>query len=201
MRVDWSNLSNLPTGKFQCGYCGEKIASNVGFSCKVPENPHYVGHIYICHNCTNPTYIDTMGNQYPGEPFGKDVKHIKPKEVTDLYKESRECMKVHAYTASVMCSRKILMNIAVDKSAKEGLRYEQYVDYLAEKGYVPPNSKEWVDTIRKKGNEANHEIKTMTRKDAEQLINFVEMILRFIYEFPASFKKDDEIKQESKSNK
>ena len=40
-----------------------------------------------------------------------------------------------------------------------------------------------VDHIRKKGNEANHEIKLMTQADAEELIAFTEMLLKFFYEF------------------
>jgi hypothetical protein len=52
-------------------------------------------------------------------------------------------------------------------------------------GYVPPNGKGWVDHIRKKGNEATHEILLMSKTDAEELITFVEMLLKFIYEFPS----------------
>ena len=61
----------------------------------------------------------------------------------------------------------------------------EYVQYLADKGFVPPNGKGWVDHIRKKGNEATHEISHMERGDAEELIAFAEMLLKFIYEFPA----------------
>ena len=41
-----------------------------------------------------------------------------------------------------------------------------------------------MDHIRKKGNEANHEIRLMKKADAEELISFSEMLLKFIYEFP-----------------
>ena len=58
-------------------------------------------------------------------------------------------------------------------------------EYLSDKNYVPPDGKGWVDYIRQKGNEANHEIVLMTKEDAEDLINFSEMLLRFVYEFPS----------------
>ena len=48
----------------------------------------------------------------------------------------------------------------------------------------PPNGKGWVDHIRKKGNEAAHEIVLMTKADADELIVFSEMLLKFVYEFP-----------------
>ena len=77
------------------------------------------------------------------------------------------------------------MNIAVSQGAPEGKRFIEYIQYLADNGFVPPHGKGWVDHIRKKGNEATHEIVTMTLQDAEDLIAFTEMLLKFIYEFPS----------------
>ena len=79
----------------------------------------------------------------------------------------------------------MLMNIAVEQGAKEGLKLIEYVEYLAKNGFIPPNGKTWVDHIRRKGNEATHEISLMNQADAEELVAFVEMLLKFIYEFPA----------------
>jgi hypothetical protein len=76
------------------------------------------------------------------------------------------------------------MHIAVQKGAKAGDSFVSYVEYLASKGYAPPDAKTWVDYIRQKGNEANHEIKVMSEQDAQPLIAFVEMLLKLIYEFP-----------------
>jgi hypothetical protein len=50
---------------------------------------------------------------------------------------------------------------------------------------VPPEGKGWVDHIRKKGNEATHEISPMSKADANDLITFPEMLLKFVYEFPS----------------
>ncbi len=77
------------------------------------------------------------------------------------------------------------MHIAVDKGADEGKRFIEYVEYLSNAGYIPPDGKEWVDHIRSKGNEANHEIVIMSKGDALDLITFIEMLLKFIYEFPS----------------
>ena len=77
------------------------------------------------------------------------------------------------------------MNIAVQQGAKEGLKFIEYVDHLAATGFIPPNGRGWVDHIRRKGNEATHEIALMSQADAEELIAFTEMLLKFIYEFPA----------------
>ena len=77
------------------------------------------------------------------------------------------------------------MNIAVAQGAKQGESFIAYVEYLANSGFVPPNGRGWVDHIRSKGNEANHEIRLMSQPEAEELISFLEMLLKFIYEFPS----------------
>jgi hypothetical protein len=76
------------------------------------------------------------------------------------------------------------MHIAVEQKAKTNQTFLEYVNHLANTGYVPPNGKVWVDYIRKRGNEANHEIVLMTQGDAHALVGFVEALLRFVYELP-----------------
>lgn len=105
------------------------------------------------------------------------------------YIMTRNCCSTSAFTASVLVSRKMLMNIAVQQGAKEGQKFIEYIDYLAASNFIPPNGKGWVDHIRRKGNEATHEIALMNQTDAEELIAFVEMLLKFIYEFPARVPK------------
>ena len=94
-------------------------------------------------------------------------------------------MKVNAFTSAVMCCRKLLMNVAVSEGAKERQTFKKYVEYLVAEGHIPANTTKWVDHIRDKGNEANHEIALMGRKDAEQLIKFSEMVLQIMYGYPA----------------
>lgn len=99
--------------------------------------------------------------------------------------KARKCISVCAYTSSVLASRKLLMNIAVSEGAKQGKRFVEYIDYLAQSGYVPPKGNDWVNHIREKGNDATHEITPMRHKDATELVRFAEMLLKFIYEFPS----------------
>jgi hypothetical protein len=94
-------------------------------------------------------------------------------------------MTVNSFTSAVLTCRKLLMHIAVAKGAAPGKSFMEYVEYLDQKNYIPPDGKGWVDYIRKKGNEANHEIKIMSVADASDLITFLEMLLKFVYEFPA----------------
>lgn len=182
MTYSWNNVSTLKPKRFVCGYCGSPISSEKGF---FGQDKHSTTvHIFICHTCSQPTYFDLAGIQYPGVPYGNTVKHIPSPDVSSLYGEARQSISVKAYTGSVLCSRKLLMSIAVSKGAPEGQSFLAYVDYLTSKGYVPPDGKEWVDHIRQKGNDATHQIEIMTKEDAEDLITFIEALLKFIYEYP-----------------
>lgn len=186
----WQSVGPVSESRaFTCGYCGNAIASNQGYLGQNNQRGEDKEFIYICHRCFRPTYfaLDSVG-QMPGPLFGRTVEHIPIREVRDLYDESRRCLAVNAFTASVLCSRKLLMNVAVSKGANAGETFASYVSYLAEKGYIPPDGKEWVDHVRTKGNEANHEIVLMSRSDAEELITFMEMLLKFVYEFPAAMR-------------
>lgn len=134
-------------------------------------------------HCDHPTLFHA-DRQIPGVSPGAEVGHL-PKDIEALYTEARGCTGNSNFTAAVLVCRKLLMNIAVSLGAESGNPFIHYVGYLADKGYVPPGGKGWVDHIRTKGNEATHEIVLMNKTDAEELISFTEMLLKFIYEFPA----------------
>lgn len=189
--INWAQISNISSRKYVCGHCNNSLASNIGYAGHDANNPRISLNtfIYICHHCNKPTFFDVLGNQTPGTTYGEEVSDIISHEVAYLYNEARNCMGHQSYTAVVLCCRKLLMHIAVSKGAKEGLSFFEYVEYLSNQNYIPPDAKEWVDHIRKKGNEANHEISIMKTEDAKDLIDFIGMLLKIIYQFPAAVKK------------
>lgn len=187
--MTWQNLTTQPSKPFKCGYCGQDICSQLGY---VDAGRHDAS-IYLCHLCGCPNVFFEQ-HQFPGVSYGSKVASLPP-DIEKLYTECRACMSVQAHTASVMASRKLLMHIAVEKGAKPNLRLLDYVNYLDENHYTPRDSKDWVDLIREKGNEANHEIKIMTEQDAKDLVNFLEMLLKFIYEYPAKVQSKQSTKK------
>jgi hypothetical protein len=66
-----------------------------------------------------------------------------------------------------------------------GEHFIVYVNFIEAQHLVPPGSKPWLDHIREKGNGATHEIPSVTRPEAEELLTFVEMLLKFVFELPA----------------
>lgn len=174
----WSHAEITPPMPYRCGHCDHIVSSVIGL---LSDLPRY--QVAICSNCSQPTYF-ANNVQVPGPLFGNPVGHV-PADVASAYDEARRCMTVSAYTSAVLLCRKLLMHIAAAQGADPGKPFAFYVDYLAANHYIPPNGKAWVDHIRAKGNEATHELPAMDRADAEQLITFLEMLLRFIYEFHA----------------
>ncbi len=194
----WNDLQNLEAKDFKCGHCGEKIASNKGYFAsekrwgrRMEQYNALKGFIYICHFCDKPTFFSEDDKQVPGPAYGNSVSHISDHLVHELFEEARQCHSYNAFTSSVMCCRKLLMNISVSEGAKEGLYFQNYIDFLHENGYVPPKGKPWVDQIRKLGNTANHKIEPKREEESRLILHFTEMLLRFIYELPGLMENSD----------
>ena len=175
----WEHYSDIGPKSYICGYCGQITGVSYGYF--TDQRSHF---IYFCGGCKRPSFFEYGELQTPGFIPGNEVSHL-PKEIESLYNEARYCIQVNSYTACVLICRKILMHISVEKGAEPNQSFISYVEYLAGKGFVTPDSKAWVDYIRTKSNEANHEIVLMTSDDALQLLSFVEMLLKLIFEFPA----------------
>lgn len=180
----WQNVQNMGNIRYKCGYCGTDTTPSRGWSTNAIGG--HRGFVLICTYCNRPSFVEVFGGRVerttPATRMGEEITGL-PEELQALYDEARQCTSVGAYTSAVLTCRKILMHIAVEKGAEEGKRFIEYVNYLAQNNYIPRDGREWVDYIRTKANEANHEILIMNAKDAEDLIAFTEMLLRLVYEF------------------
>jgi hypothetical protein len=178
-------VTTIPPVDFTCGHCGREVASNLGYvgTWRSGTGSQGITRIVICSRCNFPTFFGPSGLVVPGPRFGEMVEHL-PEDVAKLYAQAREVMTVGAYTAAVMLGRKVLMHVAVERGADENLNFKAYVNYFAEQGIVTADMKSWVDEIRELGNDANHEIVVMSRHQAEELLTFVAMLLKIVYEYP-----------------
>jgi Domain of unknown function (DUF4145) len=183
---EWPNIGNLPARNFTCGYsdCGREVSSEKGWV-HSGGSPGPDGWIYTCPVCRRPTFFDVPNDmQLPGVSLGDPVKSLPP-EIETIWSEIRRSTSQESHTSAVLLGRKLLMHIAVNSGAKSGASFVDYVDYLVANHYAPPNSEPWIDKIRSHGNEANHQIVIKSKADAEEIMVFLEMLLKFIYEFPA----------------
>jgi hypothetical protein len=194
---EWIGLISISAKSYTCGYCGNNISSEKAFRTRIAQhNTATRGLIYICHTCNKPTYFTLHGVQTPGSLLGGSIDHL-PEDIEQLYREIRNATTTNSYTAAVLAGRKLLMHIAVQSGAEEGESFVTYVNYLNDNGYTPPNSQQWVDEIRQIGNEANHEIVIMTEYKAQSIIKFLEMLMKFNYEFPGEVSAPDEAQEET----
>ena len=188
-RYKWNGEYDIPSRGYTCGYCNRPLASAKGWLGQWLSDGNIRAYVFICHHCTGPTYIDHEGHQWPGIVFGNPVSDIPEKDVANLYNEARCATGAGAYTAAVLGCRKLLMHIAVAKGASAGQTFASYVDWLIANHYISRDAEEWVDHIRTKGNEANHEITIMSADDAKDLLTFCEMLLKTIFELPAVIRR------------
>ncbi|MCY8090770.1 DUF4145 domain-containing protein [Bacillus haynesii] len=182
----WRNTDPISSIYYQCGHCDKEIGPTIGYYCELdPQytNTEITAVITICPNCNFPTTL-FKDKQIPYPKEGNNVSDL-PQEIETIYNEIRVCMSNNAYTASVLLARKLLMNVAVHLGAEENQSFQHYVKYFDSENYIPKQSKDWVDIIRKVGNEATHEIPDINIDDAQEVLTFTEMLLKLIYEFPA----------------
>lgn len=181
-KTDYRGAHNIETNKIECPWCDSIISPNFGYT--VGDGLGYLrGEIYVCPNCNEIILYDSLtGRTYPNSKFGKKVNKL-PQDIEALYDECRRCYSVEAYSAVSMLSRKLLMHIAVSLGAEPNKSFKYYVDYLDENNYIPPRSRHILEFIRNQGNELNHQIIVRKKEEAEKLINFLSMILIFLYEY------------------
>jgi len=184
--LSYGNSDNVESHPVVCGYCGESVAPNIGYKITYYNSSgvRTAAIIYKCPLCKNPIiYFNDYNETIPGAKYGREIKNL-PANIETLYDECRTCYANQCYTSSQMIARTLLMHIAVEQGAEEGLSFAKYVDYLDDKGYIPPNGKPWVDFIRKTGNVANHEIVIKEKEETEKVISFLSTLLLVIYEMP-----------------
>lgn len=161
---------------FTCGHCGRD-----GSALVIAKSQGDTKSLWIqCPTCAKGSVVVNT-RVFPDVPFGPKLAGL-PDAVDAAYEEARDCMAVAAYTAAEGICRKILMHVAVDKRAAPKLTFAKYISYLESEGFITPPMKNWVDLIRKHGNEANHELEPPDRERAESTVMFTAQLLRSVYE-------------------
>ena len=175
----WRNEEKLVSLLFTCWNCNNQVASDRGYK---THNDNLKKKIYLCPHCHAPNVYDLNENAILSSLPGKEIKKL-PENIKNVYDEVRKCMQSNSFTGAVMLMRKIIMNIAVHEGAKENKNFDEYVDYLCNNGIVHKKSKKKADSVRKLGNDANHEIENRTQEEAQNFFEFIELLLMANYEF------------------
>lgn len=166
-----------------CGHCDTAVAANVVAGS--PTGQAWLqcpscgsGSVRVPHPAGGPCAI------FPGALPGQAVSNL-PVDVATAWTEARSAFGAGAFTAAEIMCRKILMHLAVDVAASEpGRHFTDYVDALEGTGYITTGLKPVVDSIRERGNVANHDLPASTSEDARTTLTITEHLLRSVYELP-----------------
>lgn len=178
---------------YKCSKCERDISGAV-VARAMDEAGNYVRWLQ-CTICGDGAVQMADQNVYPAVSFGVKLEGL-PDEIEVAYKEARDCIGVGAYGACELVCRRILMCVAVEKGAKEGQSFSDYLTYLGKEGFITDAMKGWVEIIRKNGNKAAHEIDRVEQKRAESTIMFTAELLRIVYEMEFMAEKYGSEKEE-----
>lgn len=158
-----------------------------------------------CRNCQQPTIVfeekfiaDTSAREkHSGGiiswrgffwwPF-LNVHSVKdvPSEITAALMEAKTCYSAQCFRASAVMARRTLEAIIADKNASEKSLYAG-IKKLKELEIIDKNLLEWATEVRLIGNNGAHfdPIDSVTKEDAQNVILFIEQLIKFIYSMPA----------------
>lgn len=186
--VSWFQLQLLVSHSYKCPYCQQFVSSEHGYTFTVTKKNDTGnkittnGDVCICPSCSSPTIL-IGSTQIPGIAEERSVSYL-PDDINTIYEEARTCMSHNCFTSVAMLCRKIIMNVAVEKGAKEGDKFASYIDFLESEHYTPKDSKLWVDKIRTLGNGATHKIDIISQETAKTILKFTRVLLMIMYELP-----------------
>lgn len=182
----WDKTEKITAQSYTCGYCGNKVGSNIGYHLYLSDDDYA---IYLCPYCGRPSFMEN-GVITPGSSYSQPITGL-PDTVQSIYDEARNSYQVGAFTGVILICRKILANVAVYYGAKDGDSFVHYVDYLINNGYVPEKSRDWIDKIRTEGNSATHNQTSKNKDDAQRILDFVQMLLLINFKFNSDYKNSE----------
>jgi len=113
-----------------------------------------------------------------------------PNDIAGAFAEALTTLAANCPRASAVMARRTLEAITVEKGETKGTLAER-LNALGVKGILHPTLSEWAREVRLVGNTGAHfdPIEQVTIEDAQQLVNFIRELLKYLYELPAELKR------------
>lgn len=168
----------------QCPYCGV-------YSLFTPRTSFRDYGIYTCNHCNKAVLLigvtdDKFSDQYPKRTPQLD-KSI-PIEIANDHVEAIKCFDVGAFKATVVMCRRALQGSVIEKGTTKDKLKDQ-INELCDKRIITEDIRDWGHEIRLTGNIGAHPdedgLKGVTKEDAEQMMQFMERYLEYVYVLPA----------------
>lgn len=135
----------------------------------------------------------------PQNPLGKQFDDV-PEAIACAASEAFACASVGLYRAAILLSRSIVEACAKDQGITRGNLAEK-IDKLAEEGLVSQLVRDQAHEIRYFGNDMAHGdfIIPVKAEEAEEVLNFLEILLNVVYQQPAKLHAMQIARQERKT--
>jgi hypothetical protein len=113
-----------------------------------------------------------------------------PSDIADALAEAATALAAGCYRASAVMARRTLEAVTADQGESNGTLATRLAA-LSSKGVLQPTLGDWAKEVRLVGNTGAHfdPIDTVPKEDAEQLLSFVQELLRYLYELPAELNR------------
>lgn len=153
--------------------------------------------LFGCPQCTEPmlvrqyesgSYQDDWGHEtvtYAGNeriyPVERTIHAKIPETIRRSFAEARRCLEHRCYIASAIMCRRTLEALCKHHDTK-GKNLAKSLEELHEAKVIDDRLYEWAEALRADGNLAAHDPEaTFARQDAEDLAEFSEAILEYVF--------------------
>ena len=201
-----------------CPHCsGEKIGFTFVAECRLqPEIPIRFMVLYKCNKCqggfvviylqkirsaaykspaaatTDPTDVGfTVAEKYPARMPTRVPAHV-PDPLGRFFQQAHDGFRRGDHDASGAMSRKVVDVSTQKLLGEDSKKYGNIagrIDALAYAGKLTAELKDWAHQVRLGGNEAAHDQEPYSKEEAEELLDFAELYLTYVYTLPARLKE------------
>jgi hypothetical protein len=163
----------------------------------------------VCRNCLQPTIV--IEEQYINDKLSRDgistgtinwrgffwwpffnmkLDESLSEEIQQVLREAKINFSTQCYRSSAVMSRRALEAIASEKGEVTGNLFQK-IKNLTNNGVLDKNLGEWATEIRLIGNSGAHHdpIDDVNKEDANQILLFIEELIKYLYIMPAEIQK------------
>jgi hypothetical protein len=113
--------------------------------------------------------------------------HIPADELKSYFNQAWDSLRRGNWDASGAMSRKVVdvstqMLLGTDATKYKSIK--DRIDGLGARHQLTPDLKEWAHEVRLGGNDASHDKDPFTQAEAEELLDFTELYLTYVYSLP-----------------
>lgn len=185
--------------QIQCPFCEEKGHFSIAFHAvkKKPNTKKVLNFDTLeCTNCKGYVMVLWSSSEWSQETHQYRVlpwplrwekyPDYWPATVGRYWLQAKRNLSDENWDAAVLMARSSLQAALRNTDAK-GHNLKQEIDFLADKGILPPILQEWAHNLRELGNDTAHpriETAETSAKDASDIVHFLDFFLEYLYDLP-----------------